>query len=1083
MSFKQLIKQAFGNTKRYKMFYIVIFIFAFLCTALINSVLTFYISFNSLINNFSLIDNSIGITWGNKIYEQNDAVDSSVENYYKMSFEQLEDFKTNFIEDFGLSENDKLSKHKEFKSFILNWSKSNFDLNYVDFYDRVIKKNNLDKTLHNLEKYNYNYLLYYLYKDNDNNDNIFDNLNISNYWVSKNISFKSAGLYLFLNPNNEYEHIKMDKNIEQPKIYKQIKDNERNTNPGVWVTPAFASRFNVKFGDNIPLIIPGNPSREFQIIGYLTTLFSINEDKNNSRTIYVDDENYFLNKIKNYQTKNGQYFSFANFNTSFSNDNMNQQEIHDKLMNVMNDHFSYINEVPNLSEGIIDNSDGVFDNLGYFSLRYDWIKNSSGALDLLLNVIIWLTFTLFVVVLWFAILELIKKSKKDLIFLRSIGISRFQLSSLSALTALIPITFGSLLSILLVAPIGSQFSNIWIKIINTYMEFWDNLTIWSLFIAIIMITIIGLIFLLITFTFLRPKNLHISSVTKPGIVELGLNKVSSKIFARNSKIRISFAYMNHNFFKVIAAFLIISLGLTVVLFTTQFKISTNEIAKNPQKINYYNYQFQLKEPSIVDDKNLINNNTVNTTYSDKLESDFEKDNLTLLFDNSFFLQNMANDEAFIASLNSKFADNLLNITKFYINGEQIKLFALLHQKILNNVSDNSSANSLTKNFILISRNMIITYSKFSGLDSLTKDVHLTFKNYYFLPDANDQTSISFFGTKAYIGYSDSYNTPMIYAIDSDSNPFNIKNLKSISYENAKFSYMENGVKKWGLNIDVGYEQIKSNNNLKVGDVYDMSRFWMLKGRPSDKAVKIRINSINKENLTDDVAYVNKRAFFQVLFQNHFIDYNLYNSIRNSNWKLIDNFSQTNDVLNSFMVKNFVMTVSNGGYGSELDNWDDTDDVQGNIELEGFAEKGTKIIESLSNFIELTQKINFGLFIILAVIILVVVQLVLMQNISIILMLKTMGYKLREVIFKILIGYIIGLFASIAVSAFLCIILITTMTTYFLINYGVILVFINSWQFYTILTGFAIGVISIIFVSAQFTWINIKPNEAFDTLTV
>ncbi|WP_338969971.1 FtsX-like permease family protein [Spiroplasma endosymbiont of Labia minor] len=131
---------------------------------------------------------------------------------------------------------------------------------------------------------------------------------------------------------------------------------------------------------------------------------------------------------------------------------------------------------------------------------------------------------------------------------------------------------------------------------------------------------------------------------------------------------------------------------------------------------------------------------------------------------------------------------------------------------------------------------------------------------------------------------------------------------------------------------------------------------------------------------------------------------------------------------------------------------------------------------LSTFIVLTERINVVLLIIMTIVFLIAIELVLLQNKAIIHMLKTLGYKMHEIAFQLLSGYIFSTIMSLIFAGIATYLLLAPLTIFYIKMFGYALIFVQSWQFYLILFGVAIGFIGLIFVSAQIMYNELKPRK-------
>ncbi|WP_338969967.1 hypothetical protein [Spiroplasma endosymbiont of Labia minor] len=174
--------------------------------------------------------------------------------------------------------------------------------------------------------------------------------------------------------------------------------------------------------------------------------------------------------------------------------------------------------------------------MGSFIDKYNNLTLICSTYNLICQMIWILTAILFVIMMWFIVLELIKINRKTLIFLRSNGISRAQLSLLSVITVLVPILLVIILSLILVAPVGNIFMYVFQQVMSYHLNMWGNINWWSGLISLVMFVIIGFIFFIINLFSLSPKKLQINSIERPNNFEIGLNKITKIIFKKTQRI-------------------------------------------------------------------------------------------------------------------------------------------------------------------------------------------------------------------------------------------------------------------------------------------------------------------------------------------------------------------------------------------------------------------------------------------------------------------------------------------------------------------------------------------------------------------
>ncbi|WP_338969969.1 hypothetical protein [Spiroplasma endosymbiont of Labia minor] len=368
-----------------------------------------------------------------------------------------------------------------------------------------------------------------------------------------------------------------------------------------------------------------------------------------------------------------------------------------------------------------------------------------------------------------------------------------------------------------------------------------------------------------------------------------------------------------------------AIALTVVLFTTQFKISSNTIADNPTKINDYNFQSTITT-------NVLNKSQRWYVQNVEYQNIRENSEFSDLFDSTYFV-NAGTFPQLQTKLTNTLRENLTNLKNKYISGNDIANMAMFYQDyFLQNESLNNNDN-LTGIVLTYMKNIAINYLEYFDLEKL-KNINITFYKNYILPENSNQDGISFASYTSYVMFENGNISRFQLNGYDDVNPTKLK-LPETKYENAFYLYKDknNEIEKI-LNVDVSYLWWKINPNLRVGAILDLVKSDIFSDVPSNFNLKFRVNSINKENLTIIEAYTNKKAIFELIHDNGYLDEDIYKTMIDLNFLNVNNTLQF-DNENVKYVNNFAIG-SKYNDGFIFENWISQSGQNGNFSFINFA---------------------------------------------------------------------------------------------------------------------------------------------------
>ncbi|AVP49652.1 ABC transporter permease [Williamsoniiplasma luminosum] len=217
-------------------------------------------------------------------------------------------------------------------------------------------------------------------------------------------------------------------------------------------------------------------------------------------------------------------------------------------------------------------------------------------LSLAIIIVIFVLALLFLI-FFFISQQIILLQQRHLFFLKSLGINNWELSLLTTLSFLVPIIIGFVLSILGSFWIKNIFMNITYENLNFSHEFF-TIDLVSTFVSLSLILINVVAFLVINFFIINSKVLKISGM---GVAKtLPKFQIYLKYTVRklNGKTRIGLAFAFKNIYKNIVSYVILTLAFTVILFSFQFQRSMGMSIKTYENWNspYQSIKFNRSMP-------------------------------------------------------------------------------------------------------------------------------------------------------------------------------------------------------------------------------------------------------------------------------------------------------------------------------------------------------------------------------------------------------------------------------------------------------------------------------------------------------
>ncbi|PPE06050.1 ABC transporter permease [Williamsoniiplasma lucivorax] len=207
------------------------------------------------------------------------------------------------------------------------------------------------------------------------------------------------------------------------------------------------------------------------------------------------------------------------------------------------------------------------------------------------NIFIVLTFViasliliLLFVIFFFISQQIILLQRKTLFFLKSLGVNNAELSLLTTLALVVPLSCGIILSAFLSFSIQDLIMSISYQHLNFYHGFWaGGFVFLGIFVALIAINVAA--FFAINWSIIKSKLL--SSQT------MGVGKSISRLHMRlkiltrglNGKARIGITFIFKNVYKNSISYLILTIAFTVILFAFQFSSSLPKSIKQYENWN------------------------------------------------------------------------------------------------------------------------------------------------------------------------------------------------------------------------------------------------------------------------------------------------------------------------------------------------------------------------------------------------------------------------------------------------------------------------------------------------------------------
>ncbi|ATZ16982.1 hypothetical protein ELUMI_v1c02570 [Williamsoniiplasma luminosum] len=711
-------------------------------------------------------------------------------------------------------------------------------------------------------------------------------------------------------------------------------------------------------------------------------------------------------------------------------------------------------------------------------------------LSLAIIIVIFVLALLFLI-FFFISQQIILLQQRHLFFLKSLGINNWELSLLTTLSFLVPIIIGFVLSILGSFWIKNIFMNITYENLNFYHDFFATDLV-SILVSMGLILINVVAFFVINIFIINSKVLKISGM---GVAKtLPKFQVHLKYTVRklNSKTRIGLAFAFKNIYKNIVSYVILTLAFTVILFSFQFQRSMGMSIKTYENWNspYQSIKFNRSMPVYAYALDRARTNDAFVKAYDVIDVNELKQEDAL--DDKFWAQDLPQKAQTLNSeMNGKYIPKktIINIVDKIIKNPSYENDITKKMKELEDLTKTPGL-SISVNMML---NKLVDIKQriptFDGINIVFGKIVGQKR----APTISEGKQIGIFTTNAtdpkigiglnIVAFENDNDSKERFYYDSNfakntreligyrSNVLNRAPrpslLVNISKHYADFAHLKPGdqfninleglpaIIKRSISTRTNYDNLNSLS-LKVNKIITQDTYMLSVYLPQSNLFKY-LSIINSKDPTLGLLY----------------DHTFRKMIDNNNPIYVTNsfFSQNKTPMQLEYLTFPIANYDSGTPGSSISDYFKNshskiiqylNNMESDVLLFNIV---TKRLETLTqpfagimrNTILLTTAIAVTISMIITI-------LALLENRETILLLKTMGYKRKEVLKYLVSGYLISAFLALATSILLSWILINIASTLMIQNLDLAIPFVWNLPFILIWAGLIIGFSSLVIIS-------------------
>lgn len=669
------------------------------------------------------------------------------------------------------------------------------------------------------------------------------------------------------------------------------------------------------------------------------------------------------------------------------------------------------------------------------------------------------TYILVCMVIAFITSQLITNNKETIKFFQALGMNNFEITLLNITDILFPILLTFIISIPSVFIVQNMISFLLVSQYPIILNYW--MYSWQMIVAYMIICVFTIIsFFVINFLALK-KQIIISKKDSKFIRRIKDWKIRfwfySKVTTTN---KISFAINSTNVRKSVVTFLTLFISNLVILFGIGLKGSIEH--QGTKVINFH--------------KPYNNSSGIDSTLFSKTNSNSEFDLTQLsikesdLIDDKNSFKNVDNLEKIVEIIKGYDKDKQkINLNDgYYLTSKTIETFIAPDLiKFLEEIKEMLEKNNVNVNIEKTLKKLIELYDEYQNLKNNLKSIYKYDGDFKFIfgrsviPE-NSEEAIS---TKVYLkqkinnrSISEAINaiglvTPNI------KNKFKLSDSNETNYVDIKISqYLATKLNIWETNLKFSKPKIKIDLPLN-NDV--------------NKTLTIQARIVG----IVDVDFISNRIYYSYSNLFSYIKKNIKMAKKeDAQFKkqvecLIDLSEKTkfigsyltNFVFSKNKIPNILLNFSipiNSGSGA---NWEDyivknDDKIKMNLVINDFYLIRDALIKNTKSYIILINNLIYILTLIGFLVSMLLMYLFLVQNSQNILLFKSLGYKLSEIVRFMIWGYGLAAVLAVGFSSLFSILAISLMKNAFLESFNISIKFAMTWNY-----GLAIFLLPAIFI--------------------